>query len=195
MFNNKDFSQACENNKAPILEQLLVQFANQAKILEIGSGTGQHVAYFAPALPHLIWQPTDIPDNHGSINAWVEEAKCTNVLPPVPFFIGVDDWLFDDVSGVFSANTTHIMQPNEAKLMMETVAHHLPLSGIFCQYGPFNIDGKFTSHSNAQFDQSLRQRGYGGIRDIAELQQWAKPLSLLEMIQLPANNHLLVWQK
>lgn len=195
MFDNKDFSQPCENNKAPILEQLLVHFADQSKILEIGSGTGQHAAFFAPALPHLTWQPTDISDNHASINAWLEEAECTNVLAPKPFFIGVDSWTFDDVSGVFSANTTHIMQPNEAQLMMQTIAQKLPENGVFCQYGPFKFDGKFTSASNDQFDQSLRERGYGGIRDITELQTWAEPLSLVETIQLPANNHLLVWRK
>ncbi|WP_342807318.1 DUF938 domain-containing protein [Alteromonas sp. M12] len=195
MFDNKNFSQPCENNKAPILEQLLVHFANQTKVLEIGSGTGQHAAFFAPALPHLTWQPTDIADNHASINAWLEEAKCTNVLPPEEFFIGKDSWSFQDVNGVFSANTTHIMQPHEAQLMMQTVAINLPETGVFCQYGPFKFDGKYTSQSNAQFDQSLQQRGFGGIRDIAELKNWATSLTLDDMIQMPANNHLLVWRK
>ncbi|MFA3789677.1 DUF938 domain-containing protein [Aliiglaciecola sp. SL4] len=195
MFDNKDFSQPCENNKAPILTQLREHFANQSKVLEIGSGTGQHAAFFAPALSHLTWQPTDIPDNHGSINAWVAESQCSNVLSPVEFFIGRDKWTFSGVDSVFSANTTHIMQPHEAQLMMETIAVNLPKSGVFCQYGPFKIDGNFTSDSNAQFDQSLRQRGYGGIRDITELKSWAVPLTLDDMIQMPANNHLLVWRK
>ncbi|GAB2709470.1 DUF938 domain-containing protein [Aliiglaciecola aliphaticivorans] len=195
MVNNKDFSQACENNKTPILAQLRTHFADQNKIVEIGSGTGQHAAYFAPALPHLTWQPTDIPGNHDNINAWLEESECSNVLPPVEFFIGRDSWSFSDIDGVFSANTTHIMQPHEAQMMMETIAHNLPDNGVFCQYGPFKFDGKFTSASNDQFDQSLRERGYGGIREIVELQTWAKPLSLVETIQLPANNHLLVWRK
>lgn len=189
------FSQACENNKMPILAQLKLHLAGASKVLEIGSGTGQHAAFFAHHMKHLAWQPCDVKENHQSIAAWVAQAKCDNVLAPVPFFIGVDQWSFDNVDAVYTANTAHIMQPDEVKLMMETVATHLPNGGLFFQYGPFCVSGEFTSQSNADFDTSLRQQGYGGIRDIAELQSWTPTLTLTQIVEMPANNFLLVWQK
>ncbi|WJG08382.1 DUF938 domain-containing protein [Aliiglaciecola sp. LCG003] len=189
------FSQACENNKAPILQQLKSRLANSKAVLEIGSGTGQHAAYFAKGLPHVIWQPTDVEDNHPSIEAWVKAAGCPNVAPPMPFFIGLHPWSFENIDAVFSANTAHIMQANEVQLMMELIGQQLPDGGIFCQYGPFCVAGEFTSASNADFDQSLRQRGLGGIRDIDELISWAPQLQLCETISMPANNLLLVWSK
>ncbi len=191
----KRFSQPCENNKAAILKHLTTHFAATTHVLEIGSGTGQHAAFFAPALPHLSWQPTDVVENHASISAWIEEFKCTNTLPISCFFVGQDEWCFESVDGVYSANTAHIMQYHEVQLMMETISSQLPAKGIFCQYGPFKIDGKFTSQSNHEFDCSLRERGYGGIRDIAELAQWAGDLVLTHNHPMPANNQLLVWQK
>lgn len=189
------FSAACENNKQPILEQLEKAFANVSKVLEIGSGTGQHCAFFAPALAHLIWQPTDVTQNHASIAAWVDQANCHNVLPVKEFFIGQHEWNFEQIDGVFTANTAHIMQHNEVELMMQTISDNLPVGGMFCQYGPFNIDGQFTSQSNQQFDLQLRQQGCGGIVDIAQLKAWSKDLVLADQINLPANNMLLVWHR
>ncbi len=195
MFEEKRFSQPCENNKQPILTELKRELAEARKVLEIGSGTGQHAAWFANALPQLVWQPTDVQENHSSINAWVAEANCSNVLPPKPFFIGVDQWSFDNIDAVFTANTAHIMQVEETLLMMREVSGNLPQGGVFCQYGPFKIDGNCTSESNLAFDISLRQQGYGGIRDIEELALHAEQLTLTRRIAMPANNFLLVWRK
>lgn len=191
----KRFSQACENNKTPILAYLKTHFKSVRHVLEIGSGTGQHAAFFASALPHITWQPTDVIENHPSIEAWIAESKCTNTLPLRCFFFGKDSWNFDLVDAVFSANTTHIMQRQEADVMMQTISKKLPKQGIFCQYGPFKIGGQFTSESNRAFDLSLRERGYGGIRDVEELQRWAVELELIHNYDMPANNQLLVWQK
>ncbi len=191
---NKQFSPSCENNKDPILQQLLSHFAAVKQVLEIGSGTGQHAAYFAAHLTHLQWHCTDIEENHPSINGWVSEAKLTNVTPPIPFFIGRDNWPLA-VDAVFSANTTHIMQKSEAKLMMQLVAENLPSKGVFCQYGPFNVNGQYTSESNQSFDKHLLTQGCGGIRDIAELVDWADGLALRQRVAMPANNFLLVWEK
>jgi hypothetical protein len=196
---NKPYSQACENNKQPILTQLEIHFSESCKVLEIGSGTGQHAVYFAPKLPHLIWQTSDQPHYHTGIQAWLAEcpAELTtgNLIAPIPLTIGQSSWPELGIDAVFTANTTHIMQSNEAKLMMQLVAEKLPHRGVFCQYGPFNIDGKFTSNSNYQFDHHLKAEGCGGIRDIEELQRWASGLELLERISMPANNFLLVWRK
>lgn len=191
----KAFSQSCENNKEPILNVLKRVLDKATSVLEIGTGTGQHAVYFAPALSHLKWNTSDRPENHENIHAWIEEQNASNLQPPMAFTIGVNDWPINTVDAVFTANTTHIMQIEEAKLMMELVAENLPEGGLFCQYGPFNIDGQYTSESNQRFGEHLEAEGCGGIRDIAELVGWAKGLTLTEKVIMPANNFLLIWRK
>lgn len=191
------FSQACENNQEPILQVLSEYFASATKVLEIGSGTGQHAVYFAPRLPHLTWQCSDVVENHESILAWQTHSPSVNVVAPLEFCVGQHAWPIAGADAVFTANTTHIMQRDEAKLMMQMVAQHLPKDGVFCQYGPFNVGGQYTSLSNQEFDRNLRAGGYGGICDIEELVAWAvtddAELQLREHIQMPANNMILVW--
>jgi hypothetical protein len=192
---DKPFSQACENNKQPILEVLSRVLADRKCLLEIGSGTGQHAAYFASKLMHLEWHTSDMPDNHLGIQAWLKDASVNNPHQPLSFTIGINDWPLGNFDAVYTANTTHIMQPSEAKLMMQLVADNLPVGGIFCQYGPYNFHGQYSSESNVAFDQHLSEQGCGGIRDIDELTLWAKPLTLIEKIRMPVNNFLLVWRK
>ncbi|GGO63441.1 DUF938 domain-containing protein [Bowmanella pacifica] len=194
---NKPYSQACENNKGPILEVLKVRLGDSKSLLEIGSGTGQHAVYLAAQLPHLVWHTSDRAENHAGINAWIDDFPADNLRRPVGFTVGMDDWPAGNFDAVFTANTTHIMQVSEAQLMMQLVAKHLPDNGVFCQYGPFNIDGQYTSDSNRAFDQQLLSQGFGGIRDVAQLQQWlnGSGLTLMQRVQMPANNQLLIWQK
>ncbi|MDP5031871.1 MAG: class I SAM-dependent methyltransferase [Paraglaciecola sp.] len=192
---SKPFSQACENNKGPILEVLKRYFTHSTKILEIGSGTGQHGVHFAAHLPHLSWQMSDALNNHKGINQWIAAYPQANIHAPISFVVGQDPWPGIDVQSVFSANTAHIMQKHECKLMMGLIAKNLPSGGIFCQYGPFTQDGQFNAQSNADFDLQLKSNGYGGIRDISELRYWGQGLRLVELIDMPANNLCLVWQK
>ncbi|WP_229156699.1 DUF938 domain-containing protein [Fluctibacter halophilus] len=189
------FSQACENNKQPILAHLQVHFADCQQVLEIGSGTGQHACHFAPALPHLVWQTSDQPHYHEGIRAWLTAYPRDNLRQPLSFTVGQDPWPAPGIDGVFSANTAHIMQPDEVNVLMQMIACHLPANGVFCQYGPFCFDGQYSSDSNRAFDQQLRSQGYGGVRDVEELQAWGAGLQLQEVLALPANNHLLVWRK
>ena len=189
------FCQASENNKDAILAALQVHFSGCHKILEIGSGTGQHASYFSRQLPNLIWQCSDMPANHGSIRAWAGEPPPPNWRAPLPFTIGLDNWPVEGADGVFSANTAHIMQVDEVRLMMELVGRALPRAGTFCLYGPFNQSGEYNSEGNRQFDLQLRAEGYGGLRDIDELKTWAGHLSLTDIQAMPANNRLLVWRK
>ena len=170
-------------------------FSNASQVLEIGSGTGQHAVFFAKHLPHLIWQTSDVAENHDSINAWIAESTLFNIQSPVEFMLGRDQWPSINVDAVFTANTTHIMQPQEAKTMMALVAKQLPKGGVFCQYGPMKVNGEFTSESNQAFDQEIRSEGRGGIRDIEELKEWAVGMTLREVHSMPANNFLLVWYK
>ena len=195
---DKPFSQACENNRQPILDILSCVLADKKNLLEIGSGTGQHAAYFAPILTHLEWHTSDMPDKHLGIAAWIKEVAVNNLHQPLAFTIGAintNAWPLANVDAVYTANTTHIMQPLEALLMMQLVADNLPSGGLFCQYGPYIFQGQYTSESNKAFDQHIIEQGCGGIRDIDELILWANPMLLIETVSMPANNFMLIWQK
>lgn len=192
------FSQACENNKQPILECLKTWFARSRSVLEIGTGTAQHAVYFAEALPHLRWQPSDHPDSAELSRGRLARADLPNLLPFVTLDVNDDTWPIPDVDAVFSANTAHIMSWTEVTRLFDGVARHLPPDGVFCLYGPFNEHGRFTSESNRQFDRHLRSRAeHMGIRDLDDLQALARSVAmrLEDRVSLPANNQLLVWRK
>jgi cyclopropane fatty-acyl-phospholipid synthase-like methyltransferase len=192
---SKGFSPSCDRNQQVIIEQLALYFENAKQVLEIGSGTGQHAVFFAQRLPHVTWHTSDMLENHDSIKAWMDEAQLSNLVAPFEFHFGKHAWPEQlSLDAIFTANTTHIMQREDAKLMMQTVAQNLPEGGVFCQYGPMNVDGEYTSEGNRDFDQSLQEGGYGGICDIAELTEWAIGMTLVEKVAMPANNFLLVWK-
>jgi cyclopropane fatty-acyl-phospholipid synthase-like methyltransferase len=194
----KQYSQACDENREPILKLIRKVFANAHSILEIGSGTGQHAVYFARQLPHLTWQPTDLEENHASIQAWRDESGLENVRPPIALDVSASAWPDSIYDGFFSANTAHIMNPEEVQRMFSGIGNLLPTGAHCCLYGPFNYDGAFTSDSNKQFDSWLKKRNpASGIRDfevIAELAD-ANGFILKGDNEMPVNNRLLVWQK
>lgn len=191
----KPFSQACENNKSHILEVLKRAFKQNKHVLEIGSGTGQHAVHFAANLPHLVWQCADQVEYHAGIQQWIKEYPSGNILPPLELTVPISKWPEQPFDGFFSANTAHIMQVNEVKSLMKSIEIRLPKQGVFCQYGPFKVDGKFSSQSNADFHEKLLANGRGGYRDIEELQSWAPKLSLNEIVDMPANNLMLIWHQ
>ena len=193
----KQFSEACEENKDPILAVLQREFADCRTVLEIGSGTGQHAVYFSRHLPHLTWQPSDLEAQHASIDAWRAEAGLPNLLPPLPLDVAREDWPACDVDGVFSANTTHIMAWPAVVSMFAGIGRLLKTNGVFCLYGPFNYPRRYTSESNASFDVWLKQRDpLSGLRDFGDLEALAiaNGLSLSRDYAMPVNNRLLVWR-
>lgn len=197
----KPYSEACERNKGPILEVLATEFADASRVLEIGSGTGQHAVYFATELPHLHWQATDLPENLPGIQLWVQH--CLAKDPPVvlldPLVLDVlGKWPDVACDAVFSANTAHIMSWPAVQAMLAGVAERLPDRGVFALYGPFNYEGAYTSESNARFDSWLKANNpASGIRDFEKMDGTARQvgLTLVEDNAMPANNRLLVWQK
>ena len=194
---NKPFSQACENNKAPILAVLLRHFQQVRHVLEIGSGTGQHAVHFSAALPHLIWQTSDREDYLPGINLWIAEYPHTNLRPPRVLDVTQAHWP-SGFDAVFSANTAHIMSWPNARHMIQQVGQRLLSAGLFALYGPFNYQGRYTSDSNAQFDQHLKaMNSEQGIRDFEAVNEAAETagLMLLEDNVMPANNHLIIWRK
>ncbi|MCR8922034.1 class I SAM-dependent methyltransferase [Dasania sp. GY-MA-18] len=191
------FSQSCENNKDPILAVLKPLFANTKRVLEIGSGTGQHAVYFAAAMPQLQWQPSDRSDYDEDLEQRCAQSQLSNLLTPIHFDVA-QHWLLDPVDAIFTANTLHIMSWDEVQRFFAGVAELLENNGLVCVYGPFNYHGDYTSASNAQFDQWLQSRDpLSGIRDFEKVDALAQQagLQLLADHEMPANNRCLVWKK
>ncbi|MBT3092404.1 MAG: DUF938 domain-containing protein [Candidatus Thiodiazotropha sp. (ex Lucina pensylvanica)] len=193
----KPYSEACDENKGPILEVLLRLYRDVQTVLEIGSGTGQHAVHFATAMPHLTWQTSDMEETHPGIRAWLREAALPNVRNP----IGLDvsrAWPAGEYDAIFSANTTHIMSWPEVDLMFQGVGQVLKRGGCFALYGPFNYQGGYTSESNQRFDQWLKSRDpLSGIRDFEMLDELAASNHLIfsEDVEMPVNNRILVWYR
>ena len=193
----KPFSEACEENKQPILTVLEHLFADVHRVLEIGSGTGQHGVYFAGALPHLIWHTSDLAEHHDGIRAWLREAALPNLRAPIVLDVG-GRWPDQSFDAVFSANTTHIMSWRHVQQMFRGIGQVLESAGCFALYGPFNYGGKYTSGSNERFDQWLKERDpASGIRNFEDLDDLAKASGLyfVKDIPMPVNNRILVWRR
>lgn len=198
MTNDLPYSQACENNKAPILEKLQAIFTSPGKVLEIGTLTGQHAVHFAQAMPHLQWQPSDHPEAADLCRLRLEQAALPNILPVVELDVSDANWPVDTFKWAFSANTAHIMAWSEVEQMFRGIGERLPEDGAFCLYGPFNNQGEYSSDSNRRFDQQLRsQAAHMGIRDLVDLNVLAESagMTLAENHAMPANNRLLVFHR
>jgi len=195
---SKPFYQACENNKTCIAEVLGPYVEQAGYVLEIGSGTGQHGAYFSKRFPHLIWQSSDRQQNHAGILRWVNDAQRSNFLAPLEIDVNKAIWTLQPVEYVFSANTLHIMHWHEVKKFFEFTALALKQNGLLFVYGPFKYNGMFTSESNARFNDWLYSQGaHMAIRDFEKVNALASAHSfeLIKDQQMPANNQLLIWQK
>jgi cyclopropane fatty-acyl-phospholipid synthase-like methyltransferase len=142
-------------------------FADRRRVLEIGSGTGQHAVHFAANLPHLVWQSSDVIENHPGIQAWLTQAALPNTPPPLRLDVNQARWPTDaPYDAVFSANTLHIMGWEEVRTLFRRLPEVLDADAVVAVYGPFNYGGRFTSDSNAAFDARLKSDDpRRGIRD------------------------------
>ncbi|OYX33369.1 MAG: methylase [Hydrogenophilales bacterium 32-62-9] len=195
---NKPYSESCEQNREPILAVLRDAFADRHRLLEIGSGTGQHAVYFAAELPQLVWQTADVRAYHPGIHAWLDEAALPNVLPPLELDVNQAAWRSGRYDAVFSANTLHIMGWPEVIQFFAGLGEVLEPGGVLVVYGPFNYNGQFTSDSNARFDAWLKARDpASGVRDFEAVDALARAqdLVLQRDVAMPANNRSLVWQR
>jgi hypothetical protein len=194
---DKPYAPACDRNKEPILDVLRRHFADRRRVLEIGSGTGQHAVHMAAALPQLIWQTSDVADNLSGIRLWLAEAGLPNLPPPLELDVNgaLPSGRYD---AVFSANTSHIMSWGEVQKLFAGLDTLLTDDAVLAVYGPFNYGGQFTSASNREFDRSLRERAaHMGLRDFEAVDALARSigLALVEDCAMPANNRTLVWRR
>ena len=198
MHATKPYAEACDRNAEPIFRVLEGTFTRPGLVLEIGSGTGQHAVYFSERFRRHTWQTSDRDEHHEGIRAWIADADLENVLPPLSLDVTQEPWPIDQADYVFTANTAHIMSWHGVEAMFRGVARVLLAGGAFCQYGPFNYGGRYTSPSNEAFDRFLRERDpLSGIRDLDDLVRIATPLGLKleDDHTMPANNRVLVWTK
>lgn len=192
------FSAACERNKDPILEVLRARFADRTSVLEIGSGTGQHAVHFARALGHLSWHPTEQLAYLADLAERVRLEGPQNLRIPTLLDVRQSVWPVRSVDAVFTANTLHIMSWPEVLALYKGVGAVLAPGGVFCVYGPFRYQGRYTSDSNQEFDRMLQERDpNSGLRDIEAVTTLALQygMRLDADHDLPANNRLLVFAK
>lgn len=179
----------------------------RGNVLELGSGTGQHCAAFARALPKLTWWPSDIDPKHlASIDAWARYSGLANLRPAARLDAAAWPWapeppgipLGDGLEAVLSINVVHIAPWETAQGIFRGAGCHLKAGGWLVFYGPFKRDGGHTAPSNAAFDEHLRASNPAwGVRDMADMAAAAEShaLALVDTRPVPANNFILTFEK
>jgi SAM-dependent methyltransferase len=182
---------APERNKGPILEVLQRVLPRRGTVLEIASGTGQHIVHFAQALPETSWQPSDPEADHrASILARTVAAGLTNVAPPLTLDVRQRPWPAQ-ADAILCINMIHIAPWDAALALLSEAGRLLPANGVLYLYGPYRRDGRDTAPSNADFDADLRRRNpEWGVRDLQDVQHHAADAGLVlqEVVAMPANN-------
>jgi cyclopropane fatty-acyl-phospholipid synthase-like methyltransferase len=197
MTQSKPFAPHCERNKEPILAVLQPYFENCRRVLEIGSGTGQHAVFFAPSLPNTVWQTSDLEENLPGIRLWLQEAALPNLPPPLLLDV-TGEWPKQRFDAAFTANSLHIMPWTAVERFFAGIDAVLESNGLLAVYGPFNYHGAYTSDSNREFDGWLKQRSaLSGIRDFEAVDALASRIGLQRVNDhaMPANNRLIVWRR
>jgi cyclopropane fatty-acyl-phospholipid synthase-like methyltransferase len=194
---------AAERNKQPIA-QVLTRVLDPLQqsggtVLEIASGTGQHVVHLASVLPNLHFVPSDLdPSARASIDAWRVETELPNVAVALDLDVCAPSWPLEQVDAIVCINMIHIAPWDACEGLMRGAGRSLPAGGVLYLYGPFAHDGRHTAPSNAAFDEDLRARDSSwGIRDLLEVERSARTqqLTLEETVPMPANNLSLVFRR
>ena len=197
-FDEKPYAPACERNQDPILKVLAGILTSPGRVLEIGSGTGQHAVHMARHLPHLHWEPTDVAEHVHGIRLWVEEADLANLDEPVALDVSVDAVTPGRYDAVFSANVVHFVAWTVAESLLQQAARGLREEGDLLLYGPFNEQGGFTSEGNRELDAWVRTHNPdAGIKDRPAVVACARQYGLVlqQTIDMPANNRILHFRR
>jgi cyclopropane fatty-acyl-phospholipid synthase-like methyltransferase len=190
---------AAERNKGPILDVLARVLPRRGLVLEIASGTGQHVMHFAEALPDLTWQPSD-PDAElrNSIDLRIREEQRANVNSPIDVDVTKLPWPLQTADAVVAINMIHVAPWSATQALFEGAKALLSTGQVLFLYGPYRRFGQHTSDSNAQFDVDLRaQNPEWGLRDLEAVSGVAAEAGfvLAETVEMPANNFSLIFKR
>lgn len=192
-------SPSAERNKGPIAEILMRYLPAQGEVLEVSSGTGQHVLHFAQAMPHIRWQPTERDAGaRKSIASWLKQTPAPNVNAPLPLDVHDAIWPAHDVAAVVCINMIHIAPPSATGALLRGAGNVIAPGGILFLYGPYRRQGRHTSPSNEAFDAQLKaQNPEWGVRNLEDVVQLAGTVGLeLEGTHdMPANNLVVVLRK
>lgn len=199
MTDTRRHAPATLRNRDPILAVLRRVLPREGTVLEIGSGSGEHAAYFAAALAPLRWAPSDrTSHDFASIAAWARQAGATTVEAALILDAASETWPVVRADALFSANVIHIAPWSVTQGLLRGAGRVLPQGGPLVLYGPFRRYGGHTAASNAAFDADLRRRDPAwGIRDLEEVTDTAGThgLGLDEVIEMPANNLVVVFRR
>jgi cyclopropane fatty-acyl-phospholipid synthase-like methyltransferase len=189
---------AAERNKGPILAVLKRVLQASGLVLEIASGTGQHVVHFAQSMPHLTWQPSDPdPELRTSIRAWIAQTGLSNVRAPLELDVQNQPWPIVAANAVVCINMIHIAPWSAATALMAGAARLLPTTGVLVLYGPYRREERHTAPSNEAFDRQLRASNPDwGVRDLEAVTEAAAShgLALQDVTTMPANNLCVVFR-
>jgi hypothetical protein len=191
---------ATARNRQPIWDVLQRSLPQGGLVLEVASGSGEHVTYFAGASdPGLIFQPSDLdPAARASIDAWAAALGLSNVRPAIALDAASADWPIPRADAVLCINMIHIAPWAAAIGLMQGAAHITPAGGLLYLYGPFRRDGRHTAPSNERCDQELRQQNPAwGVRDVEAVAALAAAHGLAPPLveEMPANNLSLVFRR
>ena len=199
MIDHRQYAPATVRNRDFILDVLRDVLPTTGIILEIASGSGEHVVHFARNFPSLAFQPSDPePDALRSIAAWVKAAQVTNVRAPIVLDASQSPWPIASAEGIICINMVHI-SPWDATLgLIRGAAAILPPGSPFYLYGPYKREGFATTPSNQAFDRSLRDRNpTWGLRDLEAVTAVAQSVgfSVPTITEMPANNLSVVFHR
>ena len=190
---------AAERNAAPILEVLRGALPAHGTVLEIASGTGQHAAYFAAALPGITWQPSDADARaRASISAWRAHTGLANLREPLDLDVCREPWPIDAVDAIVCINMIHIAPWEAAQALMKGAGARVASGGVLVLYGPYRRSGAHTAPSNEAFDADLRARNPAwGVRDMEAIETLAQAQGFVceACVAMPANNFSVVFRK
>lgn len=190
---------ATARNRGPICNVLLPLLPSSGLILEVASGTGEHIVHFARQAPNLEWQPSDpSPEARASIAAWVAAEDITNVRPPLDLDASAAAWPIERADAVLCVNMLHISAWSATEGLMRGASLILGSGGLLYIYGPFRQAGVPTAASNEAFDADLRQRdARWGLRDLEQVVACAasQGMQLERVVEMPANNLSVIFRK
>ena len=193
------YAPAAARNRQPILDVLKQHLPARGLVLEVASGTGEHVVHFAQACTDLVFQPSDPdPAHRASIDAWTAALGLANVRPAIALDVTAEVWPVEAADALLCSNMIHIAPWAAAVGLMRGAGRVLPPGGLLYLYGPYKRGGQHTAPSNAAFDADLRARDAAwGVRDLEAVASLAADNGFAQptIVEMPANNLSLVFRK